>query len=200
MADCCYLIGDFPTSSLPAGSCIISINSSSSTEINKVGGEIVIGPTIGTVTLTGYVEPGFYSGCPGKSGVSIPWLRKYDCYEDQVYFISNGAGRSFIYGDSPLIESLVDIPDIAISYPMMSADASSGPANLYNVGTQTDGYGYNYTGGPIPFETTDEEGFVYDNLGIGDGPWYLQNFSVDATPGSVSKASYSFIFFIAPSD
>lgn len=198
MADCCYLIGNFPTQSLPAGSCIVSISSSSSTEVNKAGDEIIVGPTIGTVTLTGYVQPGIYRGCPGRAGVSIPWLRKYDCYNDQVYFINTGAGRSYRYGESDLISSLVEIPEEVIEYSMFNADAGSGPAALYTVGSQTDGYGFKYSGGPIPFETLDYEGFVHENMGIGDGPWYLQSFNVEASPGNVSKATYSFIFFITP--
>lgn len=197
MADCCYLVGNFPTSSLPPGSCIISINSSSNTEINKVGGEIIVGPTTGTISITGYVQTGIYAGCPGRAGVAIPWLRKHDCVNNIVYFINQGAGRSFTYGESSLIEELVTIPEFPVrpvNYPMMAADASSGPASLYTVGIQRDGYGFNYTGGPIPFETTDGVGFTYQNLGIGEGLWYLQNFNIEAVPGSVTRATYSFVF------
>jgi len=209
--DCCNLVGKFPIIEYNINGCVISIEHSSSTEVAKVGDEIIVGPTVGSITLTGYANDVVYAGCPGKASVQINWLRRYDCDTDTVHFIWAGAGKSSVYGGDGgregylainrsgggllgdfayILEGINEIP----SYNIIRADASSGPTALYTETEQQDGYGLDYNGGPFSFNTSTEDGVTFDNHGVGTGPWYLQNFSVDLNPGSIPRATYNFMF------
>ena len=81
MAECCQLVGDLQ---LGINGCIISINTSCSTEgIIACGDETPLpGPTTGTINITAYATDQPWIGCPARAGVSIPYLRKYDCKND----------------------------------------------------------------------------------------------------------------------
>ncbi len=194
---CCKLVGNLKLSDTLG--CIISVNVSSRLEIiKKCGTDLLIGPSTGTVSITGYavtptdVDSGLHTGCPGRANVSIPWIKKYDCDNDVVYLISGGEGSASIAGDVDNLATL-NIPS-GRSFPSISASSTSGPATVYMETEQEDGYGLNYTGGPIAFDTTDE--LIISNFGVGSGPLYLQNFSVEFNPGQIPTASYSFLFVI----
>ncbi len=193
--DCCYLVGNFPAEGLPEG-CIISLSHNSSTEVSRAGDHITVGATTGNVTLTGYASNSIYSGCPSKAGVQIQWVRKYDCVEDQLYFIWAGAGQSFIYGDiNQSFDGNITLFESAdVSYRILNVSSSSGPAALYTDTDQEDGYGLIYEGGPLEFNTETEDGCTFTNYGIGEGDWYLQNFSIELNPGALPVATYSFMF------
>jgi len=197
--DCCRLVGNLE---LDLEGCIISVNSSTRPEIiKKCGGEILVGPTMGTVSITGYAvtstqqDSGIHTGCIGKAGVSIPWVRRYDCDLNVVYFIPAGEGASYVAGP---VETLASIPggqSTGRKYSTINANAGSGPATVYMETEQEDGYGLIYTGGPIPFDTSST--LEYDNFVIDNGPiLYLQSFSLDMNPGEIPIASYSFAFSI----
>ncbi len=195
--DCCKLVGNLGIDDLDG--CITSINASSRSDIlAKCGETLLLGPTTGTVSITGYAvgvtvgDSGIHTGCPGRAGVSIPWVRKYDCDNDIIYLISAGEGSSYIAGD---VEGLATL-NIATgrSFPTINASSTSGPATVYMETSQEEGYGLTYTGGPIAFDTRDE--LIIDNFGVGEGSLYLQNFSVEFNPGEIPTASYSFIFLV----
>jgi len=195
--NCCKIVGNLTIDGIDG--CITSVNVSSRSEIlRECGGEILIGPTTGTVSITGYAvtstenDSGIHTGCPGRAGVSIPWVRRYDCDQDILYLIAGGQGSSFIAGD---IENSATL-NIATgrSFPSISASSTSGPATVYMETFQEEGYGLNYTGGPIAFDTREE--LIINNFGVGEGPLYLQNFSVEFNPGEIPTASYSFLFVI----
>ncbi len=187
--DCCKLVGNFPIED----ECIISLSMSSSTEANKIGDELVIGPTIGTVSVTGYATNNIHIGCPGKASVSIPWIRRYDCDTDTVYFIFAGAGKSSIAGNVDGLASLNQSLDI--KYNTASASSSSGPATVYFYEQQEDGYGFLYNGSPYSFSANTEDGVIFDRIGgIGPPEWYLQSFNLNLQPGQIPTASYSFVF------
>ena len=191
--DCCKLVGNLQLS-LPG--CIISVNVNSRAEIIKeCGGDILVGPSTGTVSVTGYVQdpPSMHNGCPGRAGVSIPWVRRYDCDQNIVYLIPAGQGSSYIAGDIESLASLVY--PTGISFPAINASSASGPSSVYMETSQEEGYGLVYNGGPLSFDTRNTLEFA--NFGIGEGTMYLQNFSVDFNPGDVPTASYSFMFVIA---
>ena len=195
--NCCKLVGNLTIAGI-AG-CITSVNVSSRSEIlRECGGEILIGPTTGTVSITGYAvestqnDSGVHTGCPGRAGVSIPWVRRYDCDNDVLYLIPGGKGSSFIAGDVEDTASLV--VGTGRSFPSISASSTSGPASIYMETSQEEGYGLDYRGGPIAFNTGDE--LIIDNFGVGEGPLYLQNFSVEFNPGEIPTATYSFLFVI----
>lgn len=191
MADCCRLVGNFDI----ADQCIISVSMNSSTESNKGAcDEIIVGPTIGTVSISAYATEGIHIGCPGKASISIPWVRRYDCDRNEVYFIFAGAGKASVAGD---VQGLATISQsIGRNYNTVSASASSGPATIYFYDEQEDGYGLTYTGGPYSFNANTEDGVEFNRIisNIGPETWYLQSFSLDCQPGQVPTASYSFVF------
>jgi len=196
--NCCKLVGNLTIDGIDG--CITSVNVSSRSEVlRECGGELLIGPTTGTVSITGYAvdstqsDSGIHTGCPGRAGVSIPWVRRYDCDNDELYLISGGQGSSFVAGEVNGLASLI----IATgrSFPSISASSTSGPATIYMETSQEEGYGLNYGGGPIAFDTRDE--LIISNFGVGEGPLYLQNFSVEFNPGEIPTASYSFLFVIS---
>jgi len=191
--DCCRLVGNLQ---LDIEGCIISVNVNSRTEIIKeCDGVPLVGPSTGTVSLTGYVyqNAAIHNGCPGRAGVSIPWVRRYDCDSNIVYMISAGQGSSYVAGDVAGLATL--ITSTGRSFPSISASSSSGPASIYMETEQTDGYGLDYTGGPISIDTSSS--MVFPNFGVGSGPMYLQSFSVEFSPGEVPTANYSFAFVMA---
>ena len=193
--ECCKLVGNLTITGITG--CLTSVNVSSRSEVvRECGGVVLVGATTGTVSITGYAvdstqdDSGVHTGCPGKAGVSIPWVRRYDCETNTLHLISAGQGSSFIAGEIDGSASLA--VGTGRSFPTLSANSSSGPATVYMETTQEEGYGLVYTGGPIAFDTRNE--LIIDNFGVGQGPLYLQNFSVDFNPGEIPVASYSFLF------
>jgi len=195
---CCKLVGNLDLPGIDG--CVISLNMSSKAElIKECDDEVLVGPTVGTVSITGYAvtptenDSGVHTGCPGKAGVSISWARRYDCDTNVLYFIPAGAGTSYIAGD---VEGLATLhTSFGRAYSTISASASSGPATIYMETEQEDGYGLVYTGGPISFDSNNNLEFT--NFMDSTGPMlYLQNFSLDMNPGEIPIASYSFTFSI----
>ena len=188
-AGCCKLVGEFPIST---DKCYVSINVSSSTESSLIESQLVVGPTVGTVSITGHAQDTVHIGCPGRASVQIPWLRKWDCDSNNLYFIPQGEGRSAIFGE---VAGMASLHHTIGTYRIVNASSSSGPAALYTDEYQTDGYGLSYSGGPITF-STDPDGVTWDGAGLelGVGTMYMQNFNVEFTPGEIPIASYSFVF------
>lgn len=185
--ECCLLVGNFPITQKG----IISISVTSSTETSKIGDNLIIGATIGTVSISGFAQDIIHNGCPGKAGVQIPWIKKWDCDNNEIYFIPAGEGRSFISGD---VNNLATLGELVLSYNTINASASSGPTSIYMDTNQEDGYGLSYTGSPINFVTS-EEGVTCDGIiDVGLGKLYLQSFNLECNPGAIPMASYSFVF------
>jgi hypothetical protein len=137
--------------------------------------------------MTGYASMNVWLDCPAKAGVNIPYIRKYDCVNNVLYFIFAGQGQSFISGPAGSFASLYKSFSTVTSF---SANASSGPTSVYMTTTQTNGYGLYYSGGPISFSTSD----LANPVGLGSlGDHYLQSFSFDAQPGQLPIASYTFV-------
>jgi len=190
---CCQIVGDLK---LNLDACITSINVSSNTETFWLCEEVKLGPTIGTLSVTAIASEELYQGCASKAGVSISWLRKYDCNDgaDKVYFINNGEGQSHISGENG---GLVAINNSTHRiYPVISANSSSGPTSFYMQTDREDGFGMTYTGAPWAFNTANEDSIIFDNFGVGSGDLYLQSFDLTLTPGEFPTASFSFMFFI----
>lgn len=193
MADCCQLVGNLDLGI--NNGCIISVSSSSTTEvIMACGDEPLEGATTGTISLSAYASTDLWVGCACRAGVSIPFIRKYDCIEDKVYFIFSGQGQSFYTGDKPASISLVGV--LNSTTDSISASSSSGPASIYSNSKQYNGFGMRYTGEPISFTTT-PKGTEIDIGGVfGNGPFYLQNFSFEAQPGQLPVVTYSLVYSI----
>lgn len=191
--DCCKLVGNLD---LGIDGCIISVSSNSNTEIIMACGEnIQTGPSTKSVNLTAYAGTESWTGCPSKAGVSIPYVRKYDCENDILYLIFAGQGQSFITGSPTELFDFVElnsnIDDVGITSKSYSASSSSGPATIYMETNQITGYGMTYKQGPIEFDTSSED--ILKPLGNLGEDYYLQNFSFDAQPGQLPVVSYSFV-------
>lgn len=198
MADCCKVVGNFPVPAALSDKCITSINISGSSESQKVDGCFTIGPTTGTLSITGYATNEIHVGCPGRAGVQINWIRKFDCDTPggRTYFIFSGEGRSSIAGDVGNL-ARIDLENYIKSYRMISASVGSGPATLYADETQQDGYGLDYVGGPFEIDTTDSDTLTLpDYFEIGTDAYHLQSFSLQCNPGELPTASYSYVFAI----
>ena len=197
MADeCCKLVGNLQLGGIFTNKCVTSVSMNAKAEIIKeCGGEVLYGPTIGSVSVSGYATNVIHVGCPGKSGVSIPWVRRYDCDSSPsvVYFIPSGHGASFVAGDVGNLATL-EVP-LGRSYNSLNASSQSGPVSIYMETAQEDGYGLSYSGDPLPFNTDDY--LVFSNFGVGAGDMYLQNFSLEVNPGEIPMATYSFMFYIS---
>lgn len=191
MADCCQLVGNLSI----AGGCYISVNTSCSTEIiNACGDDTPLcGPTTQSVTLAGYAADSIHIGCPGRAGVSLPWIRKYDCDNNKVHFLFAGMGQSYVAGDVGGLASINHILSCAPASSSFSASSSSGPTSIYMETSQENGYGLNYSGGPMSFTTSKEGTTVNLNVGNISGVFYLQTFSLDMQPGQLPVANYTFV-------
>jgi len=192
---CCQLVGDLQ---LSLSGCITSISVSSSTEIIDVCTPPRLGATMGNISVSGYASNDVYVGCPSQAGVSINWVRRYDCVNDIVYLIHSGQGLSFTSGPLEGISSYVSINEnIGRTYPVINANSGSGPTGIYMKTDRTDGYGMTYNGDIITFNTSSSSDLIISNFGVGEGPMYLQNFSLNAQPGQFPTVSYSFLFTIS---
>lgn len=189
MAECCQLVGNLD---LGIDGCFISVSTNVSTEvIVACGDNPQEGPTTGTLSLSAYASTELWEGCPSRAGVSIPFVRKYDCENDEVHFIFSGRGQSFYVGEADQYVSLYR--DLPTTNEAVSASSSSGPASVYTQTTQHNGYGLSYSGDPISF-TTDAEGTEIQIGGIFSGnTYYLQSFSFEAQPGQFPIVTYSFV-------
>jgi hypothetical protein len=160
------------------------------------GEDPIVGATIGSLSITGYASTSIHYACPGEAGVSINWIRKYDCVNDVTYFIFAGEGNSYYYGD---VESSVTLHSDIVQYEVLNASVGNGPATLYTSEIRHDGYGMTYNGLPINFNTNAEEGVVLTGgiCGIASSTsLYLTNFSVRFPMGDVPTATYSFVYSI----
>lgn len=187
--DCCNLVGSL---NLGFNGCIISVNTSCSTEIlNPCGPENLLeGASILTVTITAYASNSIHIGCPARAGVNIPWIRKYDCVEDITHFIFAGEGESYVAGDLGGMANLKF--SVGPKCKALSAASSSGPASIYMYTDQTNGYGLEYNGQPISF-STDKNGTIMDLGTLIGNDFYLQSFSYEAQSGQLPIANYTLV-------
>lgn len=192
MVDCCNLVGNL---SIGGEECYISVNTSCSTEITNVCGDDapVCGPTTQTITLAGYASANIHKGCPGRAGVSIPWIRKYDCTDDIVYFLFAGKGLSYVAGDVEGLATITTAVTCAPTSISFSASSSSGPTSIYMDTSQQNGYGLTYIGDPISFVTSEKSTTKDLDIGSINGTFYLQSFGLDMQPGQLPVANYTFI-------
>jgi hypothetical protein len=198
--DCCKLVGNFPITV----DGIISISSKGKTEVQVyTDGSIatsVLGASTGTVSISAYASKQVHYGCFGRAGVSVNWIKKYNC--DTTTFIYAGQGSSYISGDT---SNLVEFPTIqGITNPLakvhvVNVSSSSGPVSLYEDYQQEDGYGLVFTGNPWNIDTTSEAGATINlsSMGIGGyGPSLLQSLSLQCTPGGLPVVSMDFVYSI----
>lgn len=197
--DCCYIVGGYPITGELSDKCIVSVNVNTSTDTSKCGDCLIIGPTVGTISISGYVKDSIHAACSGKAGVQIPWVRKYDCESNVVHFLFSGEGKAFTAGD---IENLAEVNLASDIQILMNASSSSGPGATYSRMEQTNGYGMVYTGGPIGFDTSEKSTLMFDgtSVGVPYSECYMQSFSLDMNSGQVPTASYSFVFFVSPEE
>lgn len=194
MSDACKLVGNYDISQ---PGCFTSLSVRCSTEIASIcegtsNEHILTGPTVQSVSASGYASSDIHVGTPGQASVSLNWMKKYDCNSDILYFIFAGEGQSSISGD---IGGLATINNsIDKSCKTFNINSSSGPATIYFEEEEEHGYGLSYVGGPISFKTEKEGTEVYLNLGSGvSGYFYLQSFNLSTQPGELPVANYNFV-------
>jgi hypothetical protein len=189
---CCQLVGNLE---LGIDGCIVSVNTSSSTEVVMACGEDPReGPTTGTLSISAYADTTLWVGCPSRAGVNIPFIRKYDCDEDVVYFIFSGQGQSFFTGEADRYVSLYKT--LPTSSEAVSASSMSGPTSIYMKTKQTNGYGMAYAGNPISFETSAEGTEIKVGGIFGETSYYLQSFNFEAQPGQLPIVTYSLVYSV----
>lgn len=188
MAECeCNIAAMFPHL---GGHGIISANLRSNTQIIITSElQILIGPSLGELSITGYAATGEIFECPGRAGVSYEWVQKYDCLADKIYFVPRGGDRAYIEGE---VSSSVDITSILTSTGF-SASASSGPHTVYLDSRHEDGHSFSYSAGPIAVTGRDVDLSIISSL-LPNGDAYLTTFSWEQTPPNIPTVSYSFIF------
>jgi hypothetical protein len=174
--------------------------------IKECNGEPLIGPSTGSVSVTAYVDGmHIYKGCQASAQVSIPWVRRYDCESDTVYYINAGKGTASIIGETYVSPYARILNDTGRRYSNISANVGQGPATIYAVQEQIDGYGLDYHGGPINFNSGNENDITFSFGSIvpsdfdkpsGATDLYLQSFNLNLNPGEVPQVSYSFAFGI----
>jgi len=197
MSGCCNLVGNFLSETglqLPGG-CFISVNTNINTEYSDQGCDSMLGGyTVGSMNLSAYVSTEVYTGCGGRAGAQVIWIRKYDCELDLLHFIFAGEGRSFLSDDISGFGTI----SLNNTYPnrtrSLSASAQSGPTSFYTDVIQIEGKGMAYSGGPISFDTSNQAGCTLANMGLGVSDYYLQNFSIELVPGAIPVANYTFAY------
>lgn len=191
--DCCNLVGNFTVPGFLSDNCIISINSDINSESSDFGcSELKEGYRVGSLNVSAYANTEVYSGCKGRAGVQVLWIRKYDCVNNKLHFIFSGEGRSF-KTSSLNIGSISLNKGFSTATKMVNASAQSGPGSLYTLAEQDEGIGMNYIGDPIAFNTSsDTDCKVSDE----DREYYLQNFNIEFIPGAIPVANYTFAFSI----
>jgi len=185
MATCCQLVGNL---NIGRG-CLLSISTSGGAEASRPCGKdsaVYFSGASKTTSITAYASMSIHRGCPGRAGVTISWIKKYDCIGDKTHFIFSGEGESFVSGEA---SSVARVSHVAASSSAMSASSASGPLSIYMDSIQIVGFGLSYSGGPFPFDTG-SVGTIID-FGIGSG--YLQNFSYECQSGQIPIASYTFV-------
>lgn len=200
MTTCCNLVGNFDIKAKG----IISVTSQGSTEVNLISANgknvATVSPSSGSVSITAYAGLGKYTGCPGRAGVSIPWIIRNDC--NRLIYLFGGAGKSYISGEVgnyARFPSIEGITNPVASYNVISASSSSGPASIYEDSIQRDGYGFIYSGFPWNMNTTTEAGCKVNltSYGIGSyGECKLQNINIQCVPGQIPVVNMSFIYTI----
>lgn len=194
MSDCCKLVGNFfEETSFSFRDCFISVNNNVNTDLNDHGCDgLSEGASIGSLNISGYAGTSIYTGCQARAGVQVLWMRKFRCDIERTHFIFLGPGRSFMQKGA---ENYVDLyKPSATRTSVISASAQSGPSALFSSTEQIEGLGMGYSGGPIAFNTSSEDGCTLENLGLGVGDYYLQNFNIELVPGSIPIASYTFAY------
>lgn len=185
MSTCCQLVGDLH---LGRG-CLLSISTSGGAEASRPCGpqsSVYFSGASKTTSITAYASMSVHRGCPGRAGVTLMWIKKYDCIGDKIHYIFSGEGESFVSGEANAVAS---VNFVGAESSAISASAGSGPLSIYMNTSQTVGFGLRYSGGPFSFNT----GSVKNMIDFGFGSGYLQSFSYECQSGQVPIASYTFV-------
>lgn len=173
-----------------------NINGSTTVELSE-DGLVLLGSTINNLSISAYpFAPGgdWYLGatCPSTAETQIQWVQKYDCFNNEVYFIPKSGGKSSITGDG--INGVTLTCDPNITSESFSASASSGPATHYITNERRDGFNLRYSGEPIAINSAYPRSY-YISLGdVGGIRGYLQSFNISVNPPSPATVNYSFVF------
>lgn len=158
------------------------------------------GPSTGSINISAYGyaagTPDKYLGvgCPSRAGVDIPLFTKFDCERNLTRFLPRRGGTAYRAGDP--IAGITLVNELC-GFPVVDANASSGPFSPYFMNTQFQGTGLIWTGPPISIDTTSTANLAYD---ITIGPFniqaFLNSFSIEINPPTGARVNYSFQYSI----
>jgi hypothetical protein len=173
-----------------------SINGGTTIEISEEG-VVLIGPTINNLNISAYpFSPGgdWFLGatCPSSANAQIQWVTKYDCFNDETYFIPQSGGKASIVG-GPINNVYLGCDPNIISIDF-NASAQAGPTTPYTKDYRKDGFNLVYTGNPIAVNSGSPKPYLISLGEFGTLRCYLQSFNLSITPPSPSTVSYSFVF------
>jgi len=198
--NCCNLVGNFDIKA----DGIISVSSKGATPVQLFtsGGNsaLAIAPSSGSVSITAYAGTVVHSECAAKAGVSVNWITRTDC--DKNIYLFGGPGKSYIQGPTAglaYFPSLAGVNNPVNEYEIVDASSSSGPASMYTVDVQQDGFGLVFDGTPWRIDTTIESDCIIDlsSWGIGGyGKCMLQSLNLTCTPGQVPTVNLDFVYSI----
>lgn len=211
----CNVVGNFPELR-ELGFISVTLRTNTPVIITSDGIRLT-GATTGELSVSAYGSiEGYPFQCPGRAGASYDWMQKYNCLSEQMFYIPRGGAKSFIEGDIGIGVTTDISIDGVVKYPTVQASASSGPSTVYLRAEQTDGYNFEYRGGPIRvydriINVVQTNG-TYTNLPTQNGKYsgsnygalegvlpdgselFLMNFSWEQTPPDISTVSYSFAY------
>lgn len=177
---------------------IISANIGGSTTVDlSEDGLVLLGPTINNLSISAYpFDPSgdWFMGvrCASSAEAQLQWVQKYDCFNNEMYFIPKSGGKASITGDD--IDGITLSCDPNIVTETFSANASSGPATHYITNERRDGFNLRYTGDPIAINSASPQAY---NINLGQAGiihGYLQSFNISVSPPSPAVVNYSFVF------
>jgi hypothetical protein len=189
------------TSSIP-GIFSASIDGSTVIDISETDGTVLLGQTVSTLNISAYAfspgqDPYVGASCQVSAQASIPWVTKYDCFSDTVYFIPKLGGKASITNrlNSGISSSIIDLQcNPGIVSTSFQADASSGPASPFSLVDREDGYNLVYNGTPISISSGVPQKYSISLGFVGTIEGYLQSFSFQVNPPEPAKVQYSFVF------
>lgn len=200
MACSCNLVG-LLSSSIP-GIFSASIDGGTTIDISETDGTVLLGQTVSTLNISAYAfqpgqDPYMGASCAVSAQASIPWITKYDCFADRVYFIPKFGGKASIVNrqSSGIPSSVIDLQcNPGLVSTSFQADAGGGPASPFLLSDREDGYNLIYGGSPISINSGVPQMYTISLGFVGQIQGFLQSFSFQVSPPEPAKVQYSFVF------
>jgi len=112
-------------------------------------GTVLIGQTINNLSITAWAyvpDSDRFLGatCNASANAEIRWMTKYDCMNDETYFIPLSGGKASVIGGP--INGVYLSCDPNIVSKAFNASVGQGPTTPYTIESRRDGFNLVYTG------------------------------------------------------